>query len=111
MHIEKRESSGKIKYYLSYSYREGRKVHKFRKYLGLDLPAKLLEERRNIAEKLILEEIRKYKIIQDPLQVELSDREIEFVRSLEAQIPIRISHLSEEQWAVFSILFTYNTNA
>ena len=86
-------------------------MHKFRKYLGLDLPAKLLEERRNIAEKLILEEIRKYKIIQDPLQIELSDREIEFVRSLEAQIPIRISHLSEEQWAVFSILFTYNTNA
>ena len=37
MHIEKRESDGKIKYFLAHSYREGKKVHKFRKYLGQDL--------------------------------------------------------------------------
>ena len=37
MHIEKREEKGKIKYFLSHSYREGTKVHKFRKYLGLNL--------------------------------------------------------------------------
>ena len=63
MHIEKRKENNKIKYYLSHSYREGKKVHKFRKYLGLDLTKIKLKERKEIAEKLILEEIHKYRII------------------------------------------------
>jgi len=111
MHIEKRKAGKKIKYFLSYSYREGQKVHKFRKYLGQDLKPNLLEERKIIAEKLILEEIHRYKIIKDPLQVELSEEEIAAIRKLEAQIPLKISHLSEIQWKKFSKIFTYNTNA
>ena len=50
MHIEKREVNGKIKYYLAHSYREGSKVHKFRKYLGKDLTKLKLKERKKIAE-------------------------------------------------------------
>ena len=111
MHIEKRESDKKIKYYLTHSYREKSKVHKFRKYLGLNLTKKKLEERKIIAEKLILEEIHKYNIIKDPLQFELSDKEIETIKLLERQIPLKIAHLSEEQWSTFSKLFTYDTNA
>jgi Fic family protein len=109
MHIEKRKSGKRIKYYLAYSYREGAKVHKFRKYLGQDLTK--LNERKIIAEKLILEEIHRYKIIKDPLKVELSKEEINLIKKLEAQIPLKISHLSEGDWKEFSKIFTYNTNA
>jgi len=111
MHVEKRKSGDKIKYYLAHSYREGSKVHKFRKYLGQDLSKEKLSERKIIAEKLILEEIHKYKIVKDPLKFELSKKEIQSIKSLEKKIPIKISHLSEKDWKTFSELFTYNTNA
>jgi Fic family protein len=111
MHLEKRKLKGKIKYYLAHSFREGDKVHKFRKYLGQDIKTQLLEERKKIAEKLILEEIHKYNIIRDPLQISLSKGEIESIKKLEAQIPLKINHLSEKHWKLFSEIFTYNTNA
>ena len=111
MHIEKRKQGKKIKYYLSHSYREGSQIHKFRKYLGVDLNSEKLDERKKIAEKLILEEIHKYSIIKDPLQFELSEKEISEIKKLEAKIPLKISHLSEKDWKLFSELFTYNTNA
>src|SRR3989339_501725 len=53
MHVEIRKEGKKRKYFLAHSYREGDKVHKFRKYLGQDLKKSLLEERKNIAEELI----------------------------------------------------------
>lgn len=111
MHIEKRKAGKKTKYYLAHSYREGKKVHKFRKYLGTDLKPEKLEERRKIAEKLILEEIHKYNIIKDPLHFELSESEIKEIRKFEKEIPIKIRHLSEKDWKLFSEIFTYNTNA
>jgi len=111
MHIEKRKIGNVIKYYLAHSYREGVKVHKFRKYLGQDLTKEKLNERKQIAEKLILEEIHKYNIIKDPLHFELSKEEIETIRALEKEIPIGVSHLSEQDWKRFSEIFTYNTNA
>lgn len=111
MHVEKRKIQGKIKYYLAHSYREGSKVHKFRKYLGQDLIKEKLKERKGIAEKLILEEIHKYNLIKDPLKFELSNEEIESIRKIEAEIPLKIRHLSEHDWMVFSEIFTYNTNA
>lgn len=111
MHVEKRKLGKKVKYYLSHSYREGTQVHKFRKYLGQDLNSNFLEERKLIAEKLILEEIHKYKSINDPLQIELSTEELHEIKKLEAQIPLKITHLSEKDWKEFSQLFTYNTNA
>src|SRR3989338_5333281 len=111
MHIEKRAFGKRIKYFLAHSYREGVKVHKFRKYLGQDLKPGLLEKRKAIAEKLILEEMHRYNIIKDPLQVKISEEEIESIRKLEARIPLKISHLSERHWKEFSKVFTYNTNA
>lgn len=111
MHIEKRALNQNLKYYLSHSYREGNKIHKFRKYLGLNLNPKLLEERRKIAEKLILDEITKYNLITDPLYGELTEKERDFVKKLQVKIPLKIFHLSEEQWDIFSKLFTYHTNA
>jgi len=111
MHIEKRKFGKKIKYYLSHSYREGSKIYKFRKYLGLNLKSEKLKERKEIAEKLILEEIHKYKIIKDPLGIELSKEEIEFVKKIESEIPLKIYHLSKKDWKEFSKIFTYNTNA
>lgn len=111
MHIEKRKIKNKIKYYLAHSYREGSHVHKFRKYLGQDLTKEKLKEREKIAEKLILEEIHKYNIIKDPLYFELSREEIELIRKIESEIPLKIEHLSEQDWVVFSEIFTYNTNA
>ncbi len=109
MHVEKRVVNGKTKFFLSHSYREGKKVHKFRKYLGQDLSSKLLKERKTIAEKLILEEIHKYNIIKDPLHIELSKKDIASIKKLEAKI--QVHYLSTEQWEKFSTLFTYNTNA
>lgn len=111
MHIEKRKSGNRIKYYLSHSFREGDKVHKIRKYLGADLSPNILKEREEKLKILILEEINKYNIIKNPLKFELSIKEIEFVKKAEKDIPIKINHLSEKQWQVFSELFTYNTNA
>ena len=64
-----------------------------------------------MAEKLILEEIHKYNIIKDPLKIELSEEEIKWIKKLESEIPIKISHLSEGDWKKFSELFSYNTNA
>jgi len=111
MHIEKRIINGKVKYYLAHSYREGPKVHKFRKYLGVDLAPEKLEERKKIAEKLILEEIHRYNVIKDPLDIKLSDEDIKSIRQMQSEIPLKISHLSERDWINFSELFTYSTNA
>ncbi len=111
MHVEKRKTGKNIKYYLGHSYREGSKVHKFRKYLGQNLSKEKLEERKKIAEKLLLEEVHKYNIISDPLQFELSKDDIQRIKLLEKQIPVKISHLSEADWKTFSEIFTYNTNA
>ncbi len=65
MYLEKRKEKNKVKYFLSHSYREGSKIYKFRKYLGINLKPEILKERKDIAEKLILEEMHKYKIIKD----------------------------------------------
>ena len=111
MHIEKRKVGKRTKYYLSHSFREGSKVHKIRKFLGSDLSPEILEDRRKKAEHLIIEEIHRYKIIKDPLQIELSKTDLDFVKRLEAKIPVKIMHLSEKQWLDFSESFTYNTNA
>ncbi|MEA3329592.1 MAG: Fic family protein [Nanoarchaeota archaeon] len=111
MYIEKRKTKQGTKYYLTHSFREGRKIHKIRKYLGKNLNSKLLNERKEKAENLILEEINKYKIISDPLKKPLSEDEIKFVKELEVKQRLMVFHLSEKQWETFSELFTYNTNA
>ena len=111
MYIEKRKDGKKVKYYLAHSFREDSKIHKIRKFLGKNITKKKLEERRKKAEKLILEEIKQYKIISDPLKSPLSKGEIDFIENLETNQKLKIFHLSEKQWELFSELFTYDTNA
>jgi Fic family protein len=111
MYLEKRKSEDRTKYYLTHSHREDTKVHKFRKYLGLNLTKTKLKERKEIAEKLILEEIHKYNIIKDPLEFELTKEQIEEIKEIQKNIPLKVKHLSEKDWALFSEIFTYNTNA
>jgi Fic family protein len=111
MYIEKRKTKKGVKYYLGHSFREGNKIHKMRKYLGKDLDEKALNDRKEKAEKLILEEINQYKIIKDPLIKPLSSEEISFIENIEKNQKLKIFHLSQKQWKLFSELFTYNTNA
>jgi len=111
MYIEKRKDGNKIKYYLAHSFREGGKVHKIRKFLGKNINDKELKERVSKAKEIILGEIGQYKIISDPLKVPLSESEIKFIEKLEINQKLRVFHLSEKQWKLFSELFTYNTNA
>ncbi|MDP4039736.1 MAG: Fic family protein [Candidatus Pacearchaeota archaeon] len=111
MYVEKRKAGKKVKYYLAHSFREGKKVHKIRKFLGADLNKTILDERIAKSRELIREEIEKYNLIKDPLQFKLSERDIAFVKKIESEIHVKISHLSEQQWIQFSELFTYNTNA
>jgi len=111
MHIEKRKVGKRIKYYLGHSFREGSKVHKIRKFLGVNLEKTTLDDRVEKAKVHIFEEIEKYNLIKDPLQFELSEKDLEFVKKIEKEIPVLISHLSEQQWLQFSELFTFNTNA
>jgi len=111
MHIEKRKEGKKEKYYLSHSYREGKKVHKIRKFLGKDIDDITLKERIEKARKIILEEIEQYKLIEDPLKTPLSEKEINWIESIEKDIELKITHLSEKDWNYFSEIFSYNTNA
>lgn len=111
MYIEKRKEGKKIKYYLAHSFREAGKVHKIRKFLGKDINKGELRERISKAKKIIFGEINRYKIISDPLKISLSDDEIKFIEKLEINQKLRVFHLSEKQWKLFSELFTYNTNA
>jgi len=111
MYIEKRKEGNKIKYYLAHSFREGGKVHKIRKFLGKNINDKELKERVSKAQKIIFEEIERYKIISDPLKAPLSDDKIKFIERLEINQKLKVFHFSERQWKLFSELFTYNTNA
>lgn len=49
--------------------------------------------------------------MQISLQFELSKVEIAAIKKIEADIPLKISNLSEKNWKTFSAIFTYNTNA
>lgn len=111
MYVEKRNYYGKTRYWLAHSFREGGKIHKIRKLLGTDLSEEALEDRKKKAEKLILDEIQKYKIIKDPLHDRISREEIEFIKRLQAEADLKVVHLSESDWKRFSEIFSYNTNA
>jgi len=111
MYVEKRKQGKRVKYYLTHSFREGGKVHKIRKFLGKSINKEQLKERIAKAKKIILEEIEQYKVMNDPLKVSLSEEEIKFVENLEITQKLRVFHLSEKQWELFSELFTYSTNA
>ena len=111
MYVEIKESEGKKKYYLTHSYRKGKKVRKVRIYLGIGLAPKELKKKIKEAEEKIKQRVKAVKVIHDPLQTVLSSSEIDELKTLEAKGTIKIHHLSEEEWLEFTEDFTYDTNA
>jgi len=109
MHIEIQKQGKKKKYYLAHSFREGKKVKKIRRYLGSDLPKKQIEKLRIRAGEILKQQIESYKVIKDPLKYELKEKDIKKINNI--SLPLKIRHLSEEEWQGFIEVFTYNTNA
>jgi len=111
MHIEIRGKVNRKKYYLSHSFRRDGKVRKIRFYLGLNLSKNDLKIKREHAEKILRERMKKREIIRDPFYVALSPLEVDEIKNLEARGEIKIFHLNEKDWTKFTKLFTYDTNA
>lgn len=111
MNIEVRLVGKKKKYYLACSFREGNKVRKIRRYLGVNLTKERLEQLKLRAAVLIKQQIESHKMLRNPLENVLSETEMTIIKNLEKNKPIRIVHLSEKEWLSFTEIFTYNTNA
>src|SRR3989338_152685 len=111
MFIEVREVAGKKKYYLVQSFRQGKKVRKIRRYLGINLSNEKLSGLQKVAEQQIIQRANAFKKISDPLLEVLSGEEIQKIKELQENRQFKIFHLSEEEWKRFSEVFTYNTNA
>lgn len=111
MNLEIRKVGKRKKYYLAHSFREGKKVRKIRRYLGVNPPEKALGKLKERAEEIIKQQIESYKIIRDPLTHDLREHEFELLKNLERDAKLEIIHLSENDWREFTELFTYNTNA
>jgi len=111
VHIEIREKGGSKKYYLAYSFRDGRSVKKIRIFLGRDLAEETLKERAKNAEKELQKRVGEAKAIRDPFLTVLSPVELKELETLEARGELHVRHLSEADWTKFKETFTYNTNA
>jgi len=107
MYIEKRKVNNGVKYYLVHSYREDNSVKKIRKYLGINLSEFDLNKKYNEAEDIILQEIK--KISFNVFSFDLTKNQIEKLNKLNNKI--KILHLTEKEWKVFTEDFVYNTNA
>ncbi|MDY0385889.1 MAG: hypothetical protein RBT65_01905 [Methanolobus sp.] len=106
MHIEKRKQGQNTKYYLSHSYRIGKRTKKIRHYLGLNLTEEEIEERREDAEKEIEQQIQAKT---DLLKFSLSRKEIEKLNEYDREI--EVAHLDVDGWKAFTEKFVFNTNA
>jgi Fic family protein len=111
MYLEKRVTKHGVKYYLAHSFREGGKVQKIRVYLGSNIKKKVLEERQEKAKELLLQQVNSFKIIRSPINYKFSKREQELIKGLKRKARFNVFHLSDEDWQVFTELFTFNTNA
>ena len=111
MYIEVRKIGKAKAYYLGHSFREGGKIHKIRRFLGTNLTEEQIKGLRAKAERIILAEIQRYKIISDPLNRELSARELGIIKRLQDKIKLKVDHLSKGDWKLFTEAFTYDTNA
>jgi len=107
MFIEKQKTENGVKYYLSHSYRSQEKIKKVRKYLGANLSKRKLRERREIAQKLILDQIESMNT--EVFDFTLNPREIRSMNNLDKKI--KVVHLTKKEWAEFRDEFVFNTNA
>ena len=104
MYIEKRKYYEGVRYWLSHSFREGRKIHKIRKLLGTDLSSKILEERRKKAEQLILEEVSKYKIIKDPITNKISEEDYRENQILKLSTYQKLNGKSSQRYLAITLM-------
>ena len=111
MFIEIQTVGKKKKYYLAYSYKKERKVHKVRRYLGADLSEQELRTLRQRAEATFKEHVALLRRLGDPFKDVLSKEEVRVLNALAATGESRVWHLSERDWLRFTELFTYHTNA
>jgi Fic family protein len=111
MYLEQRKTKKGSKYYLSHSFREGGKVCKIRVYLGSNLDKKKLHDRQKNAENLLKQQLNSFKIVRSPINYKLSRREKDLINHLKRKARLKVIHLSEKDWQLFTDLFTYNTNA
>ncbi|MCK5477052.1 MAG: Fic family protein [Candidatus Aenigmarchaeota archaeon] len=107
MFVEKRKAGKKTKYYLVHSYRDKGKVQKIRRYLGVDLSLKKLEELKQTARKIIFDQIE--QLSTKVFNFSLSKKQIEQLNKYDEKIAI--SHLDKKDWQRFAEEFAYNTNA
>ncbi|MDP7181885.1 MAG: Fic family protein [Candidatus Woesearchaeota archaeon] len=110
MYVEIRQIGKKKKYYLAHSFREGEKIHKIRRFLGIDLSHKEVEKLSIRAEEIIRQQLNSYRIIRDPLKEEISANEVALLDQLIGKQDVSIP-MTEKDWTTFSTLFTYDTNA
>lgn len=111
MHLEIRTVGKKRKCYLAHSFRRGEKIKKIRFYLGADLSKGEIQKKREHAEKVLKERMRRYDAIRDPFRTVLSPDELDKLKTLEPRGDIKVLHLDERDWARFTEEFTYDTNA
>ena len=95
MHIEKRKQGQNTKYYLTHSYRVGKKTKKIRHYLGLNLTDEEIEEQ--------------IQAKTDLLKFSLTRKEIEKLNDYDSEI--EVVHLDVAGWEAFTEKFVFNTNA
>jgi fido (protein-threonine AMPylation protein) len=111
MHVEVQRRGGKRFVYLAHAYREGGKVRRLRKYLGVGLTEGEIASLRPAAEKALEERVESSRNVRDPLKTALSDDELSLIRTLIGRHDVSVSHLSEKQWTHFTEQFAYDTNA
>jgi len=111
MHIEKRKVRGKIQYYLSHSYRKAGRVKKARVYLGAGLSPDEVGKKAADAERRLLFRVEAGSAASDPLSARLSPAELSELSALAGRVPVKVAHLSEDDWQKFTEEFAYDTNA
>lgn len=111
MYLEIRKVGKSKAYYLAHSFREGGKIFKIRRFLGTNLSEAQIAKLRKKAESIILQEVERYKIINNPLTRELEPREIEIIKALQDKVDLKVEHLDQKEWDLFTEAFTYDTNA
>lgn len=111
MHIEIRKKEGIKKYYLAQSIRKSGKVSKLRVYLGSNLSEAELQRCMEEARIRLSARVDASKQISDPFETVLSAEELKELKTLEAKVRVKITHLSEDDWIKFTQAFTFNTNA
>jgi Fic family protein len=107
MYVEKRKAGKSIKYYLIYSYREGKKVRKVRRFLGTNLSPKDIASAAKKAKSAIKPEL--LELSTEIFNFTLTKRQVDRLNQYDKQILIH--HLQKAEWKRFTEQFTYNTNA